>query len=74
MPKRTNDGISKRCDCARRIWPKCIHPWHFNFHTAGKQYRFSLEEIARREGARPPAHPHRGIRVRQRPMATPKGP
>ncbi|MBK9241581.1 MAG: site-specific integrase [Acidobacteria bacterium] len=66
MPKRTNDGISKRCDCARRKWPKCIHPWHFNFHFGGKEHRHSLDTIARREGVRPPATKAEAMAMRDR--------
>src|SRR3954463_11400338 len=47
MPKRTHDGIRKRCDCPARQWPKCSHPWHFSFHFGGKPYRYSLDEVAR---------------------------
>jgi integrase len=54
MPKRTHDGIKKRCDCPRRLWPKCAHPWHFSFHHAGVEHRYSLEKIARARGERPP--------------------
>lgn len=36
MPKRTYDGIKKRCDCARRSWPKCAHSWHFSFHHGAR--------------------------------------
>lgn len=37
-----NDGLRKVCGCGRRSWPKCSHPWHFNFRHKGKNYRFSL--------------------------------
>ena len=29
--RRHNDGLRKICDCPRRTWVKCAHPWHFNF-------------------------------------------
>lgn len=39
-----NDGLRKLCTCARRNWPKCSHPWHFNFKPRGGQaWRFSLD-------------------------------
>lgn len=44
MPKRTNDGIRKRCGCTRRDWAKCSHPWHFNFKHDGRVYRFSIND------------------------------
>ena len=45
MKKRhRNDGIRKLCDCARRTWPKCPHPWHFNFKWNGEHFRFTLEK------------------------------
>lgn len=45
-----NDGLRKLCDCSRRNWPKCSHPWHFNYKPrGGKAWRFSLDaEIGRR--------------------------
>lgn len=45
-----NDGLRKLCDCSRRTWAKCSHPWHFNYKPRGGQaHRFSLDaEIGRR--------------------------
>src|SRR5687767_14224000 len=54
MPKRVHDGIHKRCDCGPRKWPKCRHPWHFRFHHAGKEHRYSLTEVARSRNRQPP--------------------
>ncbi|MGE3959944.1 MAG: hypothetical protein AB7H96_24765 [Vicinamibacterales bacterium] len=50
MSKRhENNGLRKLCDCARRNWPKCSHPWHFNFKLpGGKAYRFSLNKFAKK--------------------------
>jgi integrase len=48
MERHSNDGLRKLCDCARRTWAKCEHPWHFNFKWNGENYRFSLD---RRIGA-----------------------
>jgi hypothetical protein len=47
MPKRTNDGLKKRCKCGRRKWAKCSHPWHFSFHYRGREHRYSLDAVAR---------------------------
>jgi integrase len=45
--RHRNDGLRKRCDCARRAWPKCPHPWHFNFKVrGGAHYRFPLDRYA----------------------------
>ncbi|HEX6465385.1 MAG TPA: site-specific integrase [Vicinamibacterales bacterium] len=38
-----NDGLRKVCGCGRHKWPKCPHPWHFNFQWEGQHYRFSLD-------------------------------
>lgn len=45
-----NDGLRKLCGCSRRKWPKCTHPWHFNYKPrGGAAWRFSLDaEIGRR--------------------------
>ena len=58
MPKRTHDGVKKRCDCARRNWPKCPHPWHFSFHYGGREHRHSLDVIARARNEKPPQTKH----------------
>ena len=55
MPKRTNDGLRKRCRCGVRKWVKCTHPWHFNFRFQGRTHRHSLDAIARSRGEPPPA-------------------
>ena len=42
--RRNNNGLRKRCDCERRAWAKCAHPWYFNFKPrGGVAYRFSLD-------------------------------
>src|SRR5687767_13283186 len=38
-----NDGLRKRCECPRRAWPKCPHPWHFSFKWNGVHHRFPLD-------------------------------
>jgi integrase len=56
MPKRTNDGVWKRCGCGKHRWPKCPHGWYFNFYQGGRSHRYSLEAIARHRGQEPPAN------------------
>ena len=41
--KRHNHGLRKRCRCPAKRWPKCRHPWHFNFRWKGVHYRLSLD-------------------------------
>jgi hypothetical protein len=43
MTKHRNRGLRKRCECPRKNWAKCSHPWHFNFKWKGEHYRFSLD-------------------------------
>jgi integrase len=39
-----NHGLRKVCDCPRRAWAKCAHPWHVNYKVrGGPSYRFSLD-------------------------------
>ena len=54
MPKRTYDGLRKRCDCGPRKWAKCLHPWHFSFYHAHREYRCSLDVVARARNEQPP--------------------
>jgi integrase len=54
MPKRTHDGIKKRCGCARKRWGECPHPWHFWHFHRDREYRFSLDMIAQARNERPP--------------------
>jgi len=54
MPKRTNDGLKKRCGCGRTRWPKCKHPWYFSLYHGDREYRYSLDGIARARGEQPP--------------------
>lgn len=44
---RSNRGLKKRCDCARRTWETCDHPWFFNFTWQGRSERGSLDVAAR---------------------------
>jgi integrase len=41
--RKQNGGVRKRCACARRLWPKCPHSWHFNFKWKGVHHRLSLD-------------------------------
>ena len=54
MPRKVHDGIRKRCECPRRQWSKCVHPWHFSFHHGGREHRYSLDKIATTRDERPP--------------------
>src|ERR1700722_1598270 len=49
VPVHRNSGLRKICSCPRRSWPKCPHPWHFNFCWRGTPYRFSLGRYAGKE-------------------------
>jgi integrase len=44
-----NHGLKKRCACPRTTWSRCSHPWHFGFHWAGREHRYSLHKIAKRD-------------------------
>jgi integrase len=44
--RHANHGLSKRCDCPRRSWPKCLHAWWLNVARAGMAYRISLDKHA----------------------------
>jgi hypothetical protein len=44
-----NHGLKKRCSCPRTNWSRCPHPWHFGFHWAGHEHRYSLHVIAQRD-------------------------
>ena len=44
--RHRNDGLRKRCDCPRRQWSKCLHPWHIGFAYNGKEHRWSLHKVA----------------------------
>ncbi len=44
-----NAGLRKVCDCSRRGWAKCPHPWHFSYSWRGAAYRFSLNRYACKE-------------------------
>jgi hypothetical protein len=54
VPVHRNGGLRKLCACAVRVWPKCPHPWHFNFchgkdvHGRKRYYRFSLDKYVGR--------------------------
>ena len=52
MPKRTNDGVSKRCQHKR--WGDCPDPWWFNLYHRGREHRYSLTKLAEARGEKPP--------------------
>ena len=54
MPTRVHDGVRKRCACGRQRWNKCRHPWHFRFHHGDREFRYSLDALARARGEPPP--------------------
>ena len=41
-----NDGLRKRCECQRRSWATCPHPWHFSFKWKDTHHRFPLDRHA----------------------------
>lgn len=43
--RHQNHGLRKRCDCGRRQWTKCDHPWHFAFKWRGVHHRYSLDRL-----------------------------
>jgi hypothetical protein len=54
MPRKVHDGTRKRCDCPRRQWSKCTHPWHSGFHHRGREYRYSLDVVAQARNEQSP--------------------
>jgi len=49
MKTKKNDGLRKRCDCLRRNWSECSHPWYFNFSWKGTAYRLNLDRLIGRD-------------------------
>lgn len=41
--RQKDDGLRKLCECPRRSWAKCAHPWHFDYKWNGERYRFTLD-------------------------------
>lgn len=66
MPKRTNDGLKKRCGHKRKTWTDCSCPWWFGFHHAGEEYRFSLTKLALARGVEPPKSKDEAVTWRDR--------
>ncbi len=48
MVRHRNGGLRKICRCQRRVWARCRHGWHFNYHWQGRSYRFSLDRYVGR--------------------------
>jgi integrase len=46
---RRHHGLKKRCTCPSTKWSRCSHPWHFSFHWAGREHRYSLHAIAKKD-------------------------
>ena len=40
--RHRNDGLRKRCGCARHLWSRCPHSWHLKYRWRGIHYRLSL--------------------------------
>jgi integrase len=66
MPQRVNDGLRKRCGCARRIWAKCKHPWHMNFFHGEREHRLSLAVEAVKRNEQPPTTRAEALQWRDR--------
>ena len=47
----TNNGLVKRCRCARRSWARCEHSWHFSFKWQHVNHRFPLDRAVGRHVA-----------------------
>jgi integrase len=54
VPRRTNDGLRKRCAHKRKTWNDCACPWWFGFHYGGREFRYSLTKLAVVKGEPPP--------------------
>lgn len=65
MPKRTNDGIKKRCAHKRKTWNDCACPWWFEFFH-GRPYRYSLTKLAAARSEPPPRTKEDAITWRDR--------
>ena len=49
--RHANRGLRKVCDCPRRRWLKCLHPWHINIKLPGGEHlRKSVDKIAGTRG------------------------
>ena len=66
MPTRVHDGVRKRCACGRKRWSKCKHPWHFRFHHNNREFRYSLDAVARARGEPPPTSKLEAVAWRDR--------
>ena len=46
MKRHHTGGLRKRCDCARKHWPKCSHPWWLRYKPrGGPHYEVSLDRV-----------------------------
>ena len=41
-----NDGLLKRCGCARKRWSECLHPWWFSLCVDRNSFRFNMTKRA----------------------------
>ena len=49
MRRHRNNGLLKRCRCARLTWAKCPHPWYFQYQWKGQRRRVQLERLLGRK-------------------------
>ena len=66
MPKRTNDGVKKRCAHKRKTWNDCACPWWFRFYHGGREYAFSITKIARARSDEEPKSREQAVAWRDR--------
>ncbi len=64
MNRHANGGLYKRCDCPRRLWPRCEHSYYFAFRHKGVRHRFPLDGLAKKHLTKEEAEAKRdGIRA-----------
>ncbi len=66
MPRRTHDGLKKRCAHTRKTWADCACPWWFGFYRDGREYRYSLTKLAHARGEKPPQSKDQAVTWRDR--------
>jgi hypothetical protein len=49
MARKQNHGVRKVCDCGRRRWSTCPHPWKVNYKWGDRHFRLTIDkEVGRR--------------------------
>ena len=66
MPRRTHDGLKKRCAHTRKTWADCACPWWFGFYRDGREYRYSLTKLAHARGEKTPRSKDQAVTWRDR--------